>query len=122
MNQKIQNVESPLSQIAHSLIGFLNNGEYVDTTGVAIPHGKLLSPKELINNKNINCNRNMNKKLIRLSESDLHKIVKESVNNTLNEMSPMVGGSDARRNIHLSGEYRRTVQNLVRTLEIVLIS
>ena len=59
----------------------------------------------------------MNKKLIRLSESDLHKIVKESVNNTLNEISPMVGGSDARRNIHLSGEYRRTVQNLVRTLE-----
>lgn len=28
----------------------------------------------------------MNKKLIRLTESDLHRIVKESVNKTLNEM------------------------------------
>lgn len=29
----------------------------------------------------------MNKKLIRLSESDLHRIVKESVNKVLNEMN-----------------------------------
>lgn len=28
----------------------------------------------------------MNKKLVRLSESDLHKIVKESVNNVLPEL------------------------------------
>ena len=33
-----------------------------------------------------NCNRNMNKKLIRLTESDLHRIVRESVNKVLNEI------------------------------------
>ena len=36
-------------------------------------------------NKQYNTNRNMNKKLIRLTESDLHKIVKESVNKILRE-------------------------------------
>ena len=29
----------------------------------------------------------MNKKLIRLTESDLHKVIKESVNRVLNEIS-----------------------------------
>lgn len=37
------------------------------------------------NQQPINCNRNMNKKLIRLTESDLHRIVKESVNRILKE-------------------------------------
>lgn len=32
-----------------------------------------------------NTYRNMNKKLIRLTEQDLHRIVKESVNRILNE-------------------------------------
>jgi hypothetical protein len=87
VNQKIQGIESPLSQIANSLIGFLNNGEYVDTTGVAIVHGDLKTPQDIINNQqNINCNLNMNKKLIRLTESDLRKIVKESVGIIINEM------------------------------------
>lgn len=85
VNQKIQNVESPLSQIANSLIGFLSNGEYNDTTGVAIVHGNMQTPQEVVNNQTLNCNINMNKKLIRLTESDLHRIVKESVNKILNE-------------------------------------
>ena len=34
-----------------------------------------------------NESRNMNKKLIRLTESDLHRIVKESVNRILSEMN-----------------------------------
>ena len=85
VNQKIQNVESPLSQIANSLIGFLSNGEYNDTTGVAIVHGNMQTPQEVVNNQTLNCNRNMNKKLIRLTESDLHRIVKESVNKVLRE-------------------------------------
>ena len=40
-----------------------------------------------INNKQINCNINMktNKKTIRLTESDLHNIIKESVKKVLNE-------------------------------------
>lgn len=37
------------------------------------------------NNNQLNCNLNMNKKLIRLTESDLHQIVKESVNKVLRE-------------------------------------
>ena len=87
VNQKIQNVESPLSQIANSLIGFLSNGEYNDTTGVAIVHGNMQTPQEVVNNQTLNCNRNMNKKFIRLTESDLHKIVKEAVNKILTESS-----------------------------------
>ena len=38
------------------------------------------------NNNQLNCNTNMNKKLIRLTESDLHRIVKESVNRVLMEV------------------------------------
>ena len=85
VNQKIQNVESPLSQIANSLIGFLSNGEYNDTTGVAIVHGNMQTPQEVVNNQTLNCNRNMNKKLIRLTESDLHQIVVNAVRNILKE-------------------------------------
>jgi hypothetical protein len=40
-----------------------------------------------IANNRLNCNTNMNKKLIRLTENDLHKIVKESVNSVLKEAS-----------------------------------
>ena len=39
----------------------------------------------LLENKVYNNNTKMNKKLIRLTESDLHRIVKESVNKVLNE-------------------------------------
>ncbi len=38
----------------------------------------------------------MNKKLIRLTESDLHRIVKESVNRVLNEMRPETYASYAK--------------------------
>ena len=38
-----------------------------------------------IANNRLNCNTNMNKKLIRLTESDLHRIVKRSVNKVLRE-------------------------------------
>ena len=48
VNKKIKDVKDPLTKIANSLIGFLNNGTYVDTTGVAIVHGKLQTPKEII--------------------------------------------------------------------------
>lgn len=59
------------------------------------PTGKMLYCEERISinpkpnskynptNENINCNRNMNKKLIRLTESDLHRIVNEVVNTIL---------------------------------------
>lgn len=41
--------------------------------------------KEYINNLGENKQYNMNKKLIRLTESDLHRIVKESVKTILRE-------------------------------------
>ena len=48
-----------------------------------------LKPNEeieaIVENKGLNCNRNMNKKLIRLTESDLHRVIKESVNKVQNE-------------------------------------
>ena len=37
------------------------------------------------NQENINCNRNMNKNRIRLTESQLHKVIRESVKRALNE-------------------------------------
>ena len=40
-----------------------------------------------IENKILNTYLDMNKKLIRLTESDLHKIVRESVNGILSEMT-----------------------------------
>ena len=47
-----------------------------------------LQPMKLkTENKQYKSNTNMNKKLIRLTESDLHKIVKEAVNKILTESS-----------------------------------
>ena len=54
------------------------NGNYIRANGDGVDY--------ISENKNINCNRNMNKKLIRLTESDLHRIVRESVNKVLNEI------------------------------------
>ena len=47
--------------------------------------GDNIEPRYNIIKENKNSNRNMNKKLIRLTESDLHRIVRESVNKVLNE-------------------------------------
>jgi hypothetical protein len=56
---------------------------------IKIPQGKNTEAE----NKQYNRNTNMNKKLIRLTEGDLHRIVKESVNRVLNEY---VSGLDPR--------------------------
>ena len=60
-------------------------------------HDYLISPNSeweeiKTNNNQLNCNLNMNKKLIRLTESDLHKIVKESVHNIVSEVSVAPNG------------------------------
>ena len=96
VEDRIATVDSPLSQIAMSLVGYLTNGKYVDTTGVAIPH---TSPQTNDNNI-LNCNLNMNKKVIRLTESDLHKIVKESINKIMNEIGDTEKGQDALGQVH----------------------
>jgi hypothetical protein len=46
-------------------------------------------------NGNVAESKTMNKKLIRLTESDLHKIVKESVNKIINEIGDTEKGQDA---------------------------
>ena len=79
--KNIAQVENPLSQIVNGIIEFLQNGKYEDTTGVALKNTSPITTE----NKELNYNLNMNKKLIRLTEQDLHKIVKESVNKILKE-------------------------------------
>ena len=79
--KKISKVENPLTQIINSIIGFLQNGVYEDTTGIAL---KNISPTN--ENKEYKTNTNMAKKqVIRLTEGDLHRIIKESVKNVMNE-------------------------------------
>lgn len=111
-DDRIASVKNPLSQIAMSLVGYLSNGNYIDTTGVAISH---ISPQPQIGMNTIidnngttreatkwthgaddvvdenKSNIKMNKKqTIRLNESQFNnlvkKIVKESVNKILNEV------------------------------------
>lgn len=114
VNDRIANVENPLSQIALGLVGYLETGTYKDTTNVAFIH---YSPFNSATTQNItidrdnnavhsskkNCGadyvsesritnknkkyKNMNRKnTIRLTEPDLHQIIKESVNNILSEL------------------------------------
>ena len=61
--------------------GHISASEYETSLGDA--KNKLQPMKS---NNQLNCNLNMNKKLIRLTESDLHRIVKESANRVLNEV------------------------------------
>ena len=58
--------------------------EYQQTLGNALQKIQELH-QQVMNNNQLNCNLNMNKKLIRLTESDLHRIVKESVNRFIKE-------------------------------------
>lgn len=54
---------------------------------------------QIANNKELNCNTNMNKKLIRLTESDLHKVIKESVNKVLTELDWKTYANAARKRL-----------------------
>lgn len=67
----------------------VQGGKYTDLTNKCSEPILRVSqnpPNTPLNNK-LNCNLYMNKKLIRLTESDLHRIVKESVNKILKEAS-----------------------------------
>ena len=67
-----------LYESGHDRIEGVEKEQYLKNLGNAL---SVLKPS----NNRLNCNTNMNKKLIRLTESDLHRIVKESVNRILNE-------------------------------------
>ena len=79
--KRIKQVENPLSQIINSIIGFLQTGEYNDTTGVAY---KNTSPTN--ENKELKTNKNMAKNKIRITENELKQIVSESVKSVLSEL------------------------------------
>ena len=77
-----------LQQLVTAIVEYTKSGKFSDplanTSAKAVPFEDTSNkkPKKI---RNINCNRNMNKKLIRLTESDLHRIVKKSVNKVLKE-------------------------------------
>lgn len=97
--KKMENIENPLSQIVNSIIGYLQTGKYKDTTGVAMvntlpkqtsvqtPAPITGTTQNMQNNKtNKNESKNMNKKnTIRLTESDLKRVISESVKRVLEE-------------------------------------
>lgn len=87
-----------INALAKAIFHARYNGDYIDPLR-DLP--RAAKPKEFVStnlpkqkkprykqteNKQYNKNSNMNKKLIRLTESDLHRIVKESVNRILTEM------------------------------------
>ena len=79
LEDRIKNIENPLSQIAMSLVGYLTNGQYIDTTGVGITPSKSEQIKEY------KIDKNMVKNKIRITENELKQIVNESVKKVLNE-------------------------------------
>ena len=64
---------------------FKSNGEFHPTNNPMDTEVKEYMNNNLDENKQYKTNTNMNKKLIRLTESDLHRIVKQSVNKILKE-------------------------------------
>jgi hypothetical protein len=64
---------------------FKSNGEFHPTNNPMDTEVKEYMNNNLDENKQYKANTNMNKKLIRLTESDLHRIVKQSVNKILKE-------------------------------------
>lgn len=68
--------DSDVKLLQQALANFFKSGNFVNP---------FCENNENNNTKQINCNTNMNKKLIRLTESDLHRIVKESVKKVLKE-------------------------------------
>lgn len=66
---------------------FKSNGEFQSTNNSMDTEIKEYMNNNLDENKQYNTNRNMNKKLIRLTEQDLYRIVKESAKKVLRENS-----------------------------------
>ena len=74
---------------------------YKDPTNKMLYFKERVSKNPKPNNQTLNCNRNMNKKQIRLTESDLKQIVKESVNKILNEAYGTMPKDDIKRAANL---------------------
>ncbi len=66
----------------HNKLNDIDKESFLKSLGDGI---SVLKPQINVENKQYNTNRNMNKKVIRLTEQDLHKIVKESVGKIISE-------------------------------------
>ena len=66
---------------------FKSNGEFQSSNNPMDTEVEEYMNDNLDENKQYNTNRNMNKKLIKLTENDLHRIVKESAKRVLRENS-----------------------------------
>ena len=76
-SQKHLTIENERKAIIETIIGIFTNGKY--------RHPQLSRNTSFQENKQYKTITNMNKKLIRLTESDLHKIITESVKRVLKE-------------------------------------
>ena len=84
---EIQNIRKQLDEIQKGL-NLQNNT--INTERV-VDKSQLETPFSITNNNRNDESKNMNKKLIRLTESDLHRIVKESVNSILMDIQKFKG-------------------------------
>lgn len=106
---RLRNVESPLVQIINSIIGFLDSGMYIDTTGVALHNTSPQQPTNE-NNQNTKINKNMKKQTIKLNESQLRKMINESLNEFIGGIGP--GARYGNKNFN--------VKTLINEVEITL--
>ena len=87
----------------------INEGQYKDTTNKCSPPQVRISRNPINENKEYKTNINMAKKqVIRLTEGDLHRIIKESVNRILNEHDLMFDDNNGYFN---TSEYMNSQQN-----------
>lgn len=79
--------DSDVKLLQQSLVNFFKSGNFINPF-CADSTNERQDIETIQNNQELNTEQYMNKKLIRLTESDLHRIVKESVNRILRESSP----------------------------------
>ena len=140
---KMQNVENPLTQIVNGIIVFLQSGEYKDTTGIAFKNQSVESKDRVPQNISVDndgnyvsanddgadyvsennkykYNRINMKKRIRLTESDLHRIVNKSVKRAINEgwwgnmkgaLQGAYNGYQASKSASDAQQYRQQIRN-----------
>ena len=104
---EIQNIRKELNEIQKGLNlqnNTINTERVVDKSQPEIPF-------EVTNNDRNDESKNMDKKLIRLTESDLHKIVKESVNRVLTELDWKTYASAAKKR-GIQGDPKGTMHDL----------
>lgn len=97
---------------------------YIDTSGKL--HNNINENKEYKISKNMSKNKNMKNKLIRLTEGDLHRIIKESVNKMLKEASYDANGNfnAESHNLDLKNRFKSIIISLLENMNntVILLS